>query len=62
VLLGDWITRQQAEVASGAEGAGGRLTAGLHLLSELEKNDLHLLPGYEEGNARETVEKNEVTP
>jgi len=35
--LGDWITRQRAEVASGSEGADGRLTAALHLKGELEK-------------------------
>ncbi len=35
--LGDWITRQRAEVASDAEGADGRLTAALHLQAELEK-------------------------
>ncbi len=35
--LGDWITRQRAEVASGAEGADARLTAALHLKAELEK-------------------------
>jgi hypothetical protein len=35
--LGDWITRQRAEVASGNEGADGRLTAALHLKIELER-------------------------
>jgi len=35
--LGDWITRQRAEVGSGVEGADARLTAALHLKSELEK-------------------------
>jgi hypothetical protein len=33
--LGDWITRQQAEVVSGAGGAEGRLAAAKHLRSEL---------------------------
>jgi hypothetical protein len=36
-LLGDWISRQKAEVASGADGAEARLSAALHLYSELEK-------------------------
>ncbi len=36
-FLGDWITRQRAEVSSGAEGADGRLSAALHLKGELEK-------------------------
>jgi len=35
--LGDWISRQKAEVSSGADGADGRLTAAQHLQSELEK-------------------------
>jgi hypothetical protein len=35
--LGDWISRQKAEVASNVEGADARLTAALHLQSELEK-------------------------
>jgi hypothetical protein len=35
--LGDWITRQRAEVASGVDGADGRLTAAVHLQSELER-------------------------
>jgi hypothetical protein len=34
-LLGDWISRQQAEVSSGADGAEGRLAAAIHLKSEL---------------------------
>jgi hypothetical protein len=34
-LLGDWISRQQAEVESGAEGAEARLVAAEHLRSEL---------------------------
>lgn len=36
-LLGDWISRQRAEVASGADGAEARLSAALHLYTELEK-------------------------
>ena len=36
-FLGDWITRQRAEVSSGAEGSDGRLSAALHLKGELEK-------------------------
>jgi hypothetical protein len=35
--LGDWISRQRAEVASGADGAEARLSSALHLQSELEK-------------------------
>jgi hypothetical protein len=35
--LGDWITRQRSEAASGVEGADARLTAALHLKAELEK-------------------------
>lgn len=35
--LGDWITRQRAEVDSGVEGADGRLAAALHLKSELQR-------------------------
>jgi hypothetical protein len=35
--LGDWTTRQTAEVASGIEGADARLSAAQHLQSELEK-------------------------
>ncbi len=35
--LGDWITRQRAEVVSGSDGADARLTAALHLKAELEK-------------------------
>jgi len=35
--LGDWITRQRAEVASGMEGADGRVTAAVHLQGALEK-------------------------
>jgi len=35
--LGDWITRQKAEVASGTDGADSRLAAAQHLQSELEK-------------------------
>jgi hypothetical protein len=33
--LGDWITRQQAEVDSGVDGAEGRLLAARHLRAEL---------------------------
>lgn len=33
--LGDWITRQQAEVDGGVDGAEGRLAAAKHLKSEL---------------------------
>jgi hypothetical protein len=36
-VLGDWITRQNAEVASGVDGADARLSAALHLQRELEK-------------------------
>jgi hypothetical protein len=35
--LGDWISRQKAEVLSGADGAESRLAAALQLQSELEK-------------------------
>lgn len=35
--LGDWISRQQADLAAGAEGADGRLAAAVHLKDELEK-------------------------
>jgi hypothetical protein len=35
--LGDWITRQRAEVASGADGAEARLLAAEHLQKELIK-------------------------
>lgn len=35
--LGDWITRQRADVAFGAEGADGRLAAAEHLKGQLEK-------------------------
>jgi hypothetical protein len=35
--LGDWISRQRAEVVSGADGAEARLSAALQLQSELEK-------------------------
>jgi hypothetical protein len=35
--LGDWITRQRADVTAGAEGADGRLAAAEHLKTELEK-------------------------
>jgi hypothetical protein len=35
--LGDWITRQRAEVASGADGAEARLLASEHLQRELIK-------------------------
>jgi hypothetical protein len=35
--LGDWITRQRADVAAGVEGADGRLAAAEHLKSQLEK-------------------------
>jgi hypothetical protein len=34
--LGDWISRQRAEVATGVDGAEARLSAALHLQSELE--------------------------
>jgi hypothetical protein len=36
-VLGDWIGRQRAEVTGGADGAEARLSAALHLQSELEK-------------------------
>jgi hypothetical protein len=39
--LGDWITRQQTEVESGADGAEGRLAAAKHLRLELA----HILNG-----------------
>jgi hypothetical protein len=35
--LGDWITRQRADVVAGAEGADGRLAAAEHLKGQLEK-------------------------
>ena len=35
--LGDWITRQRADVTSGIDGADGRLAAADHLKSQLEK-------------------------
>jgi hypothetical protein len=35
--LGDWTTRQKAEVASGVDGADARLSAAQHLQTELEK-------------------------
>ena len=35
--LGDWVSRQKAEVVSGADGAEARLTAALQLQTELEK-------------------------
>ncbi len=35
--LGDWITRQKAEVAAGNDGADARLAAAQHLQSELEQ-------------------------
>ena len=35
--LGDWITRQRADVAAGVEGADGRLAAAEHLKGQLEK-------------------------
>jgi hypothetical protein len=34
--LGDWLSRQKAEVESGTDGADGRLSAALHLKGELE--------------------------
>ena len=36
-FLGDWISRQRAEVVSGVDGAEGRLSAALQLQSELER-------------------------
>lgn len=44
--LGDWISRQRGEVVSGADGAEARLSAALHLQSELEKI-LHGEPPYD---------------
>ncbi len=35
--LGDWISRQRAEVGAGVDGADARLSAALHLQGELEK-------------------------
>ena len=35
--LGDWISRQRADLATNAEGADGQLTAALHLKGQLEK-------------------------
>lgn len=35
--LGDWISRQQADLGANVEGADGRLIAALHLKAELEK-------------------------
>jgi hypothetical protein len=35
--LGDWISRQRAEIASGVDGADARLTAAVRLQSELER-------------------------
>ncbi len=35
--LGDWISRQNADLTAGTEGAHGRLTAALHLQTELER-------------------------
>ena len=35
--LGDWIGRQRADVAAGADGAEARLSAATHLRTELEK-------------------------
>ena len=35
--LGDWITRQRADVTSGVDGADGRLVAAEHLKGQLEK-------------------------
>jgi hypothetical protein len=35
--LGDWITRQRADVTSGIDGADGRLAAADHLKGQLEK-------------------------
>jgi hypothetical protein len=35
--LGDWITRQRADVTSGVDGADGRLAAAEHLKGQLEK-------------------------
>lgn len=44
--LGDWISRQRAEVTSGADGAEARLAAALHLQTELE-NILRGEPPYD---------------
>jgi hypothetical protein len=44
--LGDWISRQKAEVTSGADGAEARLAAALHLQTELE-NILRGEPPYD---------------
>ncbi|MFN8938550.1 MAG: Eco57I restriction-modification methylase domain-containing protein [Acidobacteriota bacterium] len=35
--LGDWVSRQQADLEKDVEGADGRLSAALHLKAELEK-------------------------
>jgi hypothetical protein len=35
--LGDWITRQRADVSAGVDGADGRLAAAEHLRTQLEK-------------------------
>jgi hypothetical protein len=35
--LGDWITRQRADVTTGVDGADGRLAAAEHLRTQLEK-------------------------
>jgi hypothetical protein len=35
--LGDWISRQRADVAAGVDGADGRLAAAEHLRAQLEK-------------------------
>jgi hypothetical protein len=35
--LGDWITRQRADVTAGVDGADGRLAAAEHLRAQLEK-------------------------
>jgi hypothetical protein len=35
--LGDWITRQRADVAAGVDGADGRIAAAQHLKAQLEK-------------------------
>jgi hypothetical protein len=45
-VLGDWISRQRAEVTSGADGAEARLSSALHLQSELE-NILRGAPPYD---------------
>jgi hypothetical protein len=44
--LGDWISRQRADLAANVEGADGRLTAAVHLKGELE-NILAGAPPYD---------------